>query len=119
MEMSWLALFHTCCLTMMTCPRALFASNGVASTNSSPSAFSFEPRPTQPQLGPHPPSEIENTCASPRKNKKASELSGETKARQSLFCSPAESGVMKGLHDTATALINVDHISQGRIDEGT
>src|SRR5271157_1535910 len=119
MEISLSALFHACCLIMMTCPWALFTSNGAVSTNSSPLAFSFEPRPIQAHWGPHPPSEIENTRSLPRKNMKAKELSGETRARQSPFRSSAESGTMKRLPSTATTLIENDHFSQRPIVERT
>ena len=94
----------------------MFASNGAVTTNSSPLAFSFEPKPTQPHCGPHPPSEMENTRSSPRRNMKANELSGETRARQSLLGSSAERGVRKRPPSRAAAAIVNDHLSQRRND---
>ena len=76
MEISFSPLCHTCCLIIMTCPRDLLASNGAVTTNSSPLAFSVEPKPTQPHCGPHPPSEMENTRSFPRRNMKAQRIIG-------------------------------------------
>src|SRR5579862_3421649 len=76
----------------MTWPSFLLTTNGVVSVSSAFEAFSCDPRPTQAHFGPQPPSEVENTHSSPRKNWKASEFPGEIKARQSLASGPGAAG---------------------------